>query len=82
MHLSERFFLLIPPLLYHGMLGVLGLGTALSACSDFRSHRKIQNPASGALDDRATVTMDEMLEHIFYQVNLNILVLHVPQVAS
>ena len=50
------------------VLGLLGLTATLTAASDFSSHRKIRNPASGALDDKATVTQDEMLEHAFYQV--------------
>ena len=39
---------------------------------------QVLNPASGALDKEATITVDEMLEHAFYQVlNLaQILYLH------
>jgi hypothetical protein len=59
---------LVPPLLYDVVLGLLGLTATLTAASDFASHRRIRNPASGALDDKATITKDEMLEHSFYQV--------------
>jgi hypothetical protein len=59
---------IVPPLLFDIVLGLLGLTATLTAASDFSSHRKIRNPASGALDEKATVTRDEMLEHAFYQV--------------
>jgi hypothetical protein len=49
------------------LLGVLGIATTLSAARAF-DHRNVKNRASGALDDDATVTHAEMVEHAFYQV--------------
>ncbi|GAX79753.1 hypothetical protein CEUSTIGMA_g7194.t1 [Chlamydomonas eustigma] len=74
----------IPPILYQTILGALGLATTLTAASDFSSHRKIRNPASGALDVQATITVYEMVEHSFYQgLNLvQILYLHALQLLT
>jgi hypothetical protein len=47
-------------------LGVLGLALTLTAAASF-DHRRVVNRASGALDEDATVTHDEMMEHAFYQ---------------
>ncbi len=55
-------------LLYHLVLSLLGISTTLTAARDFASHEKAKNPASGALDSAATITLDEMMEHAFYQV--------------
>lgn len=61
-------FQLIPRLLYDAGLGVLGTALTLSAAFDFRAaHSRVKNVASGALDDDATVTFAEMMEHAFYQ---------------
>ena len=44
----------------------------LSAAFDFhRAHAQVQNRASGALEQEATITYSEVLEHSFYQM-LNI----------
>eukprot|EP00947_MAST-08B_sp_MAST-8B-sp1_P002900 g2900.t1 len=60
------------------ILGVLGTTATLTAASDFRYHRHARNRASGTLDEEATVSYAEMLEHSFYQgLNLvQILYLH------
>jgi len=53
---------------YDVVLGISGTALALSAAYDFRrAHERVRNVASGALDDKATVTFSEMLEHSFYQ---------------
>jgi len=52
---------------YDITLGLLGLALTLTAASEFSFHKKVKNPASGALDQRATITLDEMIEHSFYQ---------------
>ena len=52
-------------------LGVSGIILTLTAACDFRSaHQdaRINNAASGALDDASTITVGEMLEHSFYQI--------------
>ena len=52
---------------------------AYSAAEDFKwLHRNVKNKASGVLDREATVTYNEMIEHVFYQIlNLvQILFLH------
>jgi len=61
-------------LCYNVVLGLLGTLTAYTAAKDFEiGHGKsIKNVASGVLDENATVTHSEMVEHIFYQV-LNLL---------
>ena len=51
-------------------LGVLGIILTLTAAKDF-PHKNIKNFASGTLDQHATVTQGEMIEHSFYQgINL------------
>lgn len=62
---------LLDRLVYDSMLGALGIATTLTAAMDFqRAHDRtvVKNVASGALDVEATVTVDEMVEHSFYQV--------------
>ena len=67
---------------YDVVLGMLGTATAYTAATDFKlahSDRHVKNKASGVLDEEATVTYSEMLEHTFYQgLNLiQVLYLHV-----
>jgi hypothetical protein len=52
------------------VFGALGCALTLSAAADFeKAHRRVDNRGrSGTLDDSATVTRAEMLEHAFYQV--------------
>ena len=58
---------------YHLILNTLGILSTLSAARDFkRVHEKVKNIASGTLDESATVTYAEMIEHSFYQL-LNLL---------
>ena len=53
---------------YDAICSLLGLATAYSAYSDFgAAHRRVKNDASGILDEAATVSEGEMLEHCFYQ---------------
>jgi len=60
----------VPPLLFDTILGVLGITLTLTAAHEF-GHKNVRNPASGTLDEDATVSHDEMIEHAFYQgVNL------------
>lgn len=63
--------------LFDVVLGLLGTALPLSAAYEFK-HYGIKNVASGTLDEHATVTHDEMIEHAFYQgINLlQILFLH------
>lgn len=65
-------------LLYDVILGISGISVTLTAAFDFQQHHdKVKNVASGTLDDDATVTFSEMIEHSFYQ-GLNLLqALHV-----
>ena len=49
-------------------LGVLGTAATLTAASDFAHHKRVKNVASGVLDEDATVSHAEMIEHSFYQV--------------
>ncbi|KAJ1441116.1 hypothetical protein B484DRAFT_322662 [Ochromonadaceae sp. CCMP2298] len=58
-------------LLFDVVLGVLGTALPLSAAMDHQ-HRNVRNSASGTLDEHATVTHSEMIEHSFYQ-GLNLL---------
>jgi len=69
----------IPRIAYNAILSCLGIGLTLSAASDFSSHARVTNAASGALYLEATVTVDEMLEHAFYHgINLfQIVFLHI-----
>ena len=68
---------LLAHLIYDSLLGVLGVTLTLTAAFEFQ-HKNVQNLASGTLDEHATVTYDEMIEHAFYQgLNLiQILFLH------
>ena len=60
----------LPPVLFDTVLGILGITLTLTAAHEF-GHKNVQNKASGTLDEDATVTHKEMLEHAFYQgVNL------------
>jgi len=52
--------------IYDIALGLLGILLTLSAARDF-PHKNVKNHASGTLDEHATVTQDEMIEHSFYQ---------------
>lgn len=53
-------------LVFDSVLGVLGTNLALSAAYEFQ-HKNVVNVASGTLDEHATVTYNEMIEHSFYQ---------------
>ena len=55
---------------YDGVLGLLGIQLTLSAARGFGSHKHTKNVASGVLDNEATVSHSEMIEHSFYQVGL------------
>jgi hypothetical protein len=57
---------IISIIVYHIILGVLGIILTLTAYYDFY-HKHVKNNASGTLDENATVTNGEMLEHSFYQ---------------
>eukprot|EP00047_Mylnosiga_fluctuans_P008551 m.259168 g.259168 ORF g.259168 m.259168 type:complete len:388 (-) comp22207_c0_seq1:229-1392(-) len=57
---------LVPYLLYDVVLGVLGTALTLTAALEFQ-HKGVKNVASGTLDEHATVTHGEMIEHSFYQ---------------
>ncbi len=60
----------MPPVVYDTVLGALGIALTLTAARDF-GHKNVHNRASGTLDEDATVSYDEMIEHAFYQgVNL------------
>ena len=72
-------------LLYDASLSIVGIAVTLSAAYDFGpSHARVKNNASGTLDEAATVTQSEMIEHSFYQaLNLcQILYLHAVAHAS
>lgn len=58
-------------LVYDIVLSVIGTSLALSAAFEFK-HKNVRNVASGTLDEHATVTYGEMIEHSFYQ-GLNLL---------
>lgn len=54
---------------YDAVLGALGVFATASAASDFRvAHARVCNLGFGTLNEAATVTHAEMLEHVFYQV--------------
>ena len=56
-------------LFYDAVLGSLGIITTLTAAKDFPHRRVINDPGqSGTLQQAATVTQAEMVEHAFYQV--------------
>eukprot|EP00300_Choanocystis_sp_HF-7_P041763 c854_g1_i1.p1 GENE.c854_g1_i1~~c854_g1_i1.p1 ORF type:complete len:305 (+),score=56.41 c854_g1_i1:32-946(+) len=64
---------IVPEFMYDVTLCCLGVALTLTAAFDFRKgHEHVRNIASGALDDKATVTFSEMIEHSFYQ-GLNVL---------
>lgn len=52
---------------FHTILGLLGISLTAAAAMEFK-HKNVRNVASGTLDKHATVTYNEMIEHIFYQV--------------
>jgi len=56
-----------PLLLYHILLGVFGTAATLSAAFDFRYHVHVKNKASGTIEEKSTVSFNEMVEHSFYQ---------------
>lgn len=58
-------------LIYDIVLGMAGTLLPLTAAFEFQ-HRNVKNVASGTLDEHATVTYNEMIEHSFYQF-LNLL---------
>ena len=70
--------LIVPRIAYDVALGMLGIGTTISAARDFGAHRhakqfnKRAGAESGVLQPEATVTQSEMIEHAFYQ-GLNLL---------
>jgi hypothetical protein len=73
-------------LLYDTVLGIIGTSLALSAAFEFK-HKNVRNIASGTLDEHATVTYGEMIEHSFYQginlvqiVFLHCIAPHIPQI--
>jgi hypothetical protein len=49
------------------ILGILGIILTLFAAFEFQ-HKNVKNIASGVLDEHATVTYGEMIEHSFYQI--------------
>jgi hypothetical protein len=51
---------------YHYALGVTGIILTSTAAYEFK-HKNVKNIASGTLDEHATVTYSEMIEHSFYQ---------------
>ncbi len=53
-------------IVYDTILGALGICLTLTAAHEF-GHKNVRNRASGTLDEDATVTYDEMIEHAFYQ---------------
>ncbi len=60
----------VPPVVFDTVLGALGITLTLTAAREF-GHKNVHNRASGTLDEDATVSYDEMIEHSFYQgVNL------------
>jgi hypothetical protein len=66
---AQEYF--VSPFIYDIVLGVSGTGLALTAAHEFQ-HKNVTNFASGTLDEHATVTYGEMIEHSFYQ-GLNLL---------
>ena len=55
--------------IYDFTLPTLGTILTLTAAFDFKdAHSRVQNIASGVLDNDAVVTFSEMLEHSFYQI--------------
>jgi hypothetical protein len=71
--IDERLLPLIPRRLrgaYDAGISLLGFAAAYSAAVDFGSARAHMrgSEASGILDEKATVSRSEMLEHCFYQL--------------
>eukprot|EP00756_Hemistasia_phaeocysticola_P050867 Hpha_TRINITY_DN26051_c0_g1::TRINITY_DN26051_c0_g1_i1::g.115338::m.115338 len=55
--------------LYDALLSLIGAAVAYTAYLGFgKAHRRVKNDASGVLDEAATVSEAEMLEHCFYQL--------------
>ena len=55
--------------LYDVLLGVSGCALTATAALDFGIPKaRLRNRASGALDDDQTVTKEEIVEHLFYQI--------------
>ena len=79
---DARFGKVVPPSMlwiYDATLSCIGLSVSFSAAREFGpAHSRVRNEASGVLDEKASVTVAEMLEHCFYQgLNLvQILFLH------
>ena len=81
------FFLADPLFWFNVILGVSAIWLTATAASDFRiAHEdsRIKNVASGALDEASTITLSEMVEHLFYQcLNLvQIIYLHLAPLQS
>jgi hypothetical protein len=68
-------------LIYDIILGLLGIALTASAVRDF-PHKNISNHASGTLDDHATVTDGEMVEHLFYQCLNLVQILYIHAVSA
>ena len=66
---------------YHFILGVAGVTLTLTAAFEFQ-HKNVKNIASGTLDEHATVTYNEMIEHAFYQFLNLVQVLYFHSVAT
>jgi hypothetical protein len=69
--LAKSIFLVSFLPLYFIILGTLGVCLTLLAAFEFQ-HKGVKNFASGTLDQHATVTYNEMIEHAYYQ-GLNLL---------
>jgi hypothetical protein len=69
--LVDRFTPFIDSFAWDVMLGLAGTAATVTAALDFKHHKHVKNVASGVLDEDATVTDAEMLEHAFYQVSLH-----------
>jgi hypothetical protein len=57
----------LPRWVFDAVLGILGTVLTLTAAFNF-GHKNVKNVASGTLDEHATVTYNEMIEHSFYQL--------------
>eukprot|EP01038_Epipyxis_sp_PR26KG_P017099 gene17099-23531_t len=53
-------------MVYDIALGIMGIILTSTAAIEFH-HNNVKNTASGTLDEHATVTNNEMIEHAFYQ---------------
>lgn len=67
MGLVDCVYSFLNPLYYDVILGISGLTLTLTAAYDFKENKLAKNTASGALDDKATISYAEMIEHSFYQ---------------